>query len=110
MNKLLALILVIFLAACSAPVVEKAPGVLESADQIVTINNFKFSPDTATIKVGDTVTWKNQEKASHTIAVDGAESPELFMGDTWSHTFTVAGTFEYPCGIHPSMKGAVIVE
>ncbi|MBI4150794.1 cupredoxin family copper-binding protein [Candidatus Woesearchaeota archaeon] len=110
MKQLFAILGLLLLVACTAPVVEKAPGVLESADHIVTINKFKFSPSSITIKAGETVLWKNQESVSHTVAVDGAESNELFEGDTWSHTFTTAGTFDYVCGIHPSMTGSVMVE
>ncbi len=110
MKKLLAMLCLAVLVGCAAPVVEKAPGVLETADHIVTINNFKFSPASITIKAGESVLWKNQETASHTIAIDGTESNELFDGDTWSHTFTAPGTFAYVCGIHPGMQGSVIVE
>jgi plastocyanin len=110
MKTFLAIMSVLLLMACTAPVVEKAPGVLESADHIVTINNFHFSPASITIKAGETVVWKNQETVSHTVAVDGAESDEMFQGDTWSHTFSTPGTYDYQCGIHANMKGSVIVE
>ena len=113
MKKILALILVLFLVACAPapqPVEEKSGEVLSSADHVVTMKSLKFSPDTTKIKVGETVVWKNEEKTSHIVLIDGVESPELFMGETWSHTFTTAGTYEYVCGLHASMKGAVIVE
>lgn len=111
--KQLATILVLvslLLVACGAPVVEKSGETLGAADQIVTINGFKFSPQTITVTAGQTVVWKNQDSASHTVAIDGTESPEMFQGDTWSHTFDTAGTFDYICGIHPSMKGTVVVQ
>ncbi|MBI4145295.1 cupredoxin family copper-binding protein [Candidatus Woesearchaeota archaeon] len=105
-------ILSLLLVACgqTAPVEEKSGETLGTADQVVTINSFKFSPAEVTVRTGQTVVWKNQDSASHTIAIDGTESPELFNGDTWSHTFDTAGTFDYLCGIHPSMKGTVVVE
>ncbi|MFQ5886404.1 MAG: plastocyanin/azurin family copper-binding protein, partial [Anaerolineae bacterium] len=40
----------------------------------------------------------------------GTESPRLNKGDSWSYTFDVAGTFDYICGLHPSMKGQIIIE
>ncbi|MEK6849622.1 MAG: cupredoxin domain-containing protein [Nanoarchaeota archaeon] len=113
MNKIFALVLVLFLMACASPAPQTTTAVETTtmvADHVVSMNNLKFTPDTLTIKVGETVMWKNDEKASHTVAIDGVESQELFMGETWSHTFDAAGTFEYVCGIHASMKGAVIVE
>ena len=76
------------------------------------INNFMFDPASITIKVGTTVTWTNQESATHSVvASDGSwESPSLNTGDTFSHTFDKAGTFEYVCGFHSRMMGTVIVE
>jgi plastocyanin len=99
--------LALFLVAC-APATQQSAGT--QGDQVVSINNFKFNPETVTIKVGQTVLWKNEDQASHTVALDDAESPELFRGDAWTHTFTKAGTYNYVCGIHPSMHGTVVVE
>ena len=44
-------------------------------------------------------------------SADGAftESDGLDQGDSFSHTFDQAGTFNYVCGIHPSMKATVVV-
>jgi plastocyanin len=44
----------------------------------------------------------------------GSSGPELSssvfsQGQTYSHTFTKAGTFPYHCGVHPSMKASVTV-
>lgn len=78
----------------------------------VTIENFAFSPATLNVKVGDTVTWTNRDSAPHKIASDsGSElsSDTLSQGGTYSHTFTQAGTYDYHCAIHTSMKGKVIV-
>ena len=61
----------------------------------VDITGFAFSPETLTISVGDTVTWTNKESATHTATADGGEfdSGNLGNGDTFSYTFTTAGTF-----------------
>lgn len=43
--------------------------------------------------------------------MDAFESDRLNKGsDPFSFTFDVAGTYEYICGIHPSMHGKIIVE
>jgi amicyanin len=79
----------------------------------VDIKNFAFSPSTLTIKVGETVTWTNDDSTSHTVTSDsGSElgSGSISPGQTYSHTFNTAGTFDYHCSIHTSMKGEVIVE
>jgi amicyanin len=74
---------------------------------------YKFSPASLTISVGDTVTWTNHDTAPHNIVVtDGPEkftSPTLQTGQTFSHTFTKAGTYSYYCSIHPDMKATVTV-
>ena len=56
----------------------------------VTIQGFKFSPSTLTIKVGSTVTWTNMDSAPHNVkSSDGTlDSPDLSRGQSWSFTFT----------------------
>jgi plastocyanin len=78
----------------------------------VTMKGFAFNPATVTIKVGETVTWENQDGANHNvIADDGSfKSADFGQGKTFSFTFTKAGTYTYSCHIHPNMKGTVIVQ
>lgn len=79
----------------------------------VEIKNFAFSPSELTVSVGDTVLWTNKDSAAHTVVSDtGSEldSPNLLNGQTYSHTFTQAGTYNYYCSIHPYMTAKIIVE
>ncbi len=76
----------------------------------VSIQNFEFSPNTITVKVGTTVTWTNNDSAQHTVTGGALDSPTLNQGQTYSHTFTQAGTSDYICIFHQSMRGKVIVE
>ena len=78
----------------------------------VTIQNFAFAPASVTIKVGETVTWTNQDSPNHTVVADNGEfaSGSLATGATFSFTFSKAGTYPYHCSIHPSMKGTVVVQ
>ena len=78
----------------------------------VDITGFAFSPETLTISIGDTVAWTNKESATHTATADGGEfdSGNLGNGDTFSYTFTAAGTYTYYCKIHTSMTATIIVE
>ena len=75
------------------------------------IANFAFDPGTITVKNGDTVTWKNNDTAPHTVTGDngGPASPRLLPGAQYSYTFNTAGTFAYHCAIHPNMRATVIV-
>jgi plastocyanin len=78
----------------------------------VTISGFAFDPNSITIKVGESVTWTNQDSAGHTVTADDNSwtSPTFKKGETFTQKFTTAGTFTYHCSIHPTMKGTVIVQ
>ncbi len=87
------------------------PGAAQAADTAVKIDNFTFGPQKLTVKVGDTVTWTNEDDIPHTIVSIGRyRSAALDTGDKFSFTFTKAGTFEYFCGLHPQMQGTITVE
>jgi len=78
----------------------------------VEIKGFAFSPATVNVSIGTTVTWTNNDSATHTVtSTTGAfESGNMSNGSTFSHTFTAVGDFEYHCSIHTSMVGHVIVK
>lgn len=101
-------------SATPTPLATATPEVTASptATSSVTINNFSFSPAAITVKAGTTVTWTNQDTAGHTVVGDsqgGPSSSLLNQGQSYSFTFTAAGTFAYHCGVHPSMVGSVTV-
>jgi len=75
------------------------------------IVNMAFTPNPIKVKKGTTVTWTNQDVASHTVTGDngGPNSSTIATGQSYSFTFNTVGTFNYHCAIHPSMKGSVIV-
>ena len=78
---------------------------------LVTIRNFAFSPATINVAVGDTVTWRNEDSAPHTVTSDtGTElqSPSISQGSTYQHIFAAAGSFSYHCNIHSTMPHASV--
>ncbi len=84
-----------------------------ASDVQATIANFKFVPETITVKAGTQVTWTNEDSAPHTVTSDTGtmlNSPRLAQGDSYSFTFTTPGTYAYHCAVHPMMKGTVIVK
>lgn len=83
---------------------------LKTGSTAITIQNFSFNPDTLTVKTGDTVTWTNNDSVNHQIKSDTFNSVPLNTNQTFSFTFTNAGTYNYSCAIHPSMTGKIIVE
>lgn len=73
----------------------------------------KFTPQTVTIQIGDTVQWNWADNGhSSTSGVPGApdglwDSGILNNGATFSQTFTGAGNFNYFCSPHGSCCGMV---
>jgi plastocyanin len=78
----------------------------------ITIDNFTFTPKELTVAVGTTVRWVNHDDIPHTVVEKNTtfRSKALDTDDSYSFTFTSAGTFDYFCGLHPHMVGQVIVK
>ncbi len=80
-------------------------------------NGSCFLPSEVTIGVGETISWVNDSVTIHTITsgnpadgFDGIFDSEIVMaGDTFSHTFTESGQFNYYCQIHTWLQGIVTV-
>ncbi|WP_051178014.1 cupredoxin domain-containing protein [Nocardia concava] len=89
-------------------------GPAAAAAVTVEVKDMKFSPADITVKAGDTVTWKFDDRAPHAVqgigdTALGINSPIIHKGE-WSHTFTTPGTYRYLCPLHPDMKGTVTVQ
>ena len=84
----------------------------KAEQKTITINNLAFSPNTITISAGSTVTWTNNDPMAHSVIGDngGPQSTMLSNGQSYSYTLNTPGTYTYHCGIHPSMKGTVVVQ
>ena len=82
------------------------------APATVTIANFHFNPPVMTVTAGTTVVWANQDDSPHTLLADDRafRSAALDTGDKFSYTFAAPGDYHYQCGIHPMMKGEIIVK
>ena len=77
-----------------------------------TIANFAFSPATITAKVGDVVSWTNNDSAPHTATLKSdatCTTDNLANGASGGIVFNTAGSYDYFCKIHPSMTGKVEV-
>ena len=77
----------------------------------LTIDNFTFMPDTITVPIGTKIVWENDDDIPHSIVETTGKfhSPALDTEDKFTFTFDRAGTFAYFCGLHPHMKGKVVV-
>jgi plastocyanin len=81
-------------------------------DVTVTISNFAFAPATTTVAPGDTVIFVNDDDTIHSVVADDGSfhSAGLDTNDKASFTFAKVGTIGYHCGLHPFMKGEIIVK
>lgn len=83
-----------------------------ASDVAIAIKDLKFPAVTA-VGVGSKVTWTNEDDAPHTVtSMHGSElkSGNFTKGQTFSYTFTKAGTYMYVCDVHPNMKGEIDVK
>ena len=83
-----------------------------AANAEVKIDNFVFGPQTITVPVGTTVTWTNKDDIPHTVvSTEGVfKSKVRDTDETFSYTFSQAGTYPYFCSVHPKMTGKVVVQ
>ncbi|HLF69506.1 MAG TPA: plastocyanin/azurin family copper-binding protein [Actinomycetota bacterium] len=76
-------------------------------------DSWVYDPSEVTVSKGETVTWRNLGKLSHTVTTAGAtkvfDSSGIAPGGTWKYTFNTEGVFAYICTLHPWMKGVVKV-
>jgi len=90
-----------------------APAAAPAEIKEVKIDNFSFSPATLTVAPGTTVKWTNRDDIPHTVVSNDKttfKSKVLDTDDSFSFTFTTAGTYDYFCSIHPKMTAKVIVQ
>lgn len=108
------LFVLVLVAGCgsSGGTTTTASGTTGSGGAQVVMKGFAFDPASVTIKAGQSVTWTNEDSATHTVVGDNNEfeSGNLANGADFSFAFEKAGTYTYHCGVHPSMKGTVVVE
>jgi len=79
----------------------------------ITMQNIQFAPKSTTVKVGQKVTWTNNDSVDHNVTATGGEtfkSNDFGQGKTYSFTPTKAGTIKYTCTLHPGMDGELIVK
>jgi amicyanin len=89
------------------------PGAPMPAANIVKIENFTFNAPVLTVPVGTTVTWTNVDDVPHTVVSNDKKTFRSHVLDTdqsFSFTFTTAGTYPYFCSLHPHMTGKIVVK
>jgi plastocyanin len=91
----------------AAPATSTASG----GGKTVTIDmkNIQFSPSSATVKVGQTVKWVNQDSAPHNVMGGPLHSKTFGQGGSFTFTPKKAETISYVCTIHPNMTAKLTV-
>jgi len=87
--------------------------VIEPVDgyaRIVKLTEMAYIPQNVTIKVGETVRWRNDDTTSHTVTGAGFDSQSLRAGGTFEHTFNRVGKFPYGDTYQNHLIGIVTVE
>ena len=78
----------------------------------IKMQSIQFAPKTQAVKVGQTVSWVNEDGVDHNVtAQSGAtfKSNDFGQGGTYTFKPTKAGTIAYVCTIHPGMTGTLNV-
>jgi plastocyanin len=99
--------------APAAATVPAAPAPADAAAESaeVSISQMQFMPARVVVKKGAKVTWLQQDQMPHNVTASNGSfgSDTLTGGGSFTKTFDEAGTFSYYCGLHPSMRGEVVV-
>lgn len=91
------------------------PGIIVQEHQIIRVNiqNFQYAPNSVTAKKGDVVIFTNMDNSTHTVTALNLQfdSNNIRTGEQWTLTTAnlAAGTYEYRCTLHPSMRGTLVI-
>jgi len=78
----------------------------------VAIAEFLFGPETIKVQSGQAITWTNIDDSPHQVTVLGTSTmrtPIVLKGESTALRFNDVGTYDYICGLHPTMKGKIEV-
>jgi plastocyanin len=79
----------------------------------IRIASFRFVPATDTVRIGQSVTFQNEDLVPHTATADDKaktfESGSIAANGTWRFTARRKGVVAYHCRFHPTMHGTLVV-
>jgi plastocyanin len=95
--------------------VARPPGaevVSDASDTTVGTTLQAFAPANLSIRTGASVTWRFDDDLAHNVSLAsgprGIYSPNFHQGATYSHQFTVPGTYKLFCYLHPLTMNQVV--
>ena len=81
-----------------------------AATHTVVIDGTAFAPASLTVQRGDRVAFVNKDPFPHTATAKGTfDSGSIAAGASWTWAADKAGTFDYVCTLHPTMKAKLVV-
>jgi plastocyanin len=105
----ISVLLVIGAVGLQAPALRAAPAAQPSGATLpIGVSAFDFDPADRTIATGDTIEWSwSTSPDEHNVRfTSGSEtSGAPAVSDTYSRTFTSAGTYDYYCEVHGTAQG-----
>jgi plastocyanin len=75
----------------------------------VTESGLAFTPGLLEVRVGDTVTFVNEDSVDHQVLIDGVTLARQTAGESVTWTAETVGTMDYICTLHPAMMGRIVV-
>jgi plastocyanin len=75
----------------------------------ISMVNSTFDPQVLQARVGDEVTWVNDDPIPHNVSGGPLDSGMMMGGAEFTTVLTEAGTIEYECTLHPGMTGTLEV-
>jgi plastocyanin len=101
------------LVACghSAERTARATATPPAAVVRVEMEHNRFTPRRITVRLGETVRWRNRDAVAHTVASQDVKlsSDAITSGETFSYRPRRTGRFDYYCTIHAGQTGVLIV-
>jgi plastocyanin len=83
-----------------------------AATVTVQIKSTGFSPSALTVNHEDTITWHNADRVNHQVVADDGSfaSPIIRPGQSWTASYSVAGTFRFHDALYPAHAGKLTVK
>jgi plastocyanin len=79
----------------------------------IEIRGMAFHPESLTVAPGDTVVWINRDIVPHTATASGSaakwSTAQLAQGESGRYVPRRAGTIQYICALHPTMRGTLTI-
>lgn len=101
--------IVLLAAACGGGDPAARPGATGTPVESATVDatdKLTFEPKVVYLKIGGTVTWKNDGALPHTVTFTGFDKP-LKAGQQVQFTFASGGRTLIRCTLHPQMTGEI---